>query len=336
MKNNLKAAVIGCGRIGTEFDNDSKRSYISTHAGAYKAVKKVDLVAVCDIDYGKALKCAKKWKVPSVYTNVKDMMTKETIDILSICTPPDSHYSILKEVSRYPIKAIFCEKPLAGSLKKAQAMVNLCCNKNIILQVGHQRRFDRLHQQLRQLVIRKEMGEVLQANFYYTAGVKNTGSHMFDLMGFVFGDTYWVEAFYSKNKSDNIKDPNLDGLLKFKSGLLATFQACDVHKYLIFELNILFEKGRIILKNSGFDIECYNIKPSNFFSGYYELSNTDKCLKTYYKRNFMVSAVEHLITCVNKKKPSISSGTDGLKAMDIIEKSLLSAKNSGMRLKLIC
>jgi predicted dehydrogenase len=335
MKKNLKAAVIGCGRIGAEFDNDPKRTYISTHAGAYKAVKKVDLVAVCDIDRSKALKCAKKLEVPSVYTSVKDMMVKETIDILSICTPPDSHYSILKEVSRYPIKAVFCEKPLAGSLKKAEAMVNLCYKKNIILQVGHQRRFDMLHQQLRQFIIGKEMGKVLQANFYYTAGVKNTGSHMLDLMRFFFGDTDWVEAFYSKNKSDNIKDPNLDGLLKFKSGLLATFQACDVRKYLIFELNILFEKGRIILKNSGFDIECYNVKPSNLFSGYYELSNSGKCFKTYYKRNFMVSAVNHLIMCVNEKKPSISSGTDGFKAMDIIEKSLFSAKNSGMRLQLI-
>ena len=66
MAKKIKAAVIGCGRIGAEFDNDPKRKYISTHTGAYSAVKGVDLVAVCDVDPSKASKCAEHWQVPAV------------------------------------------------------------------------------------------------------------------------------------------------------------------------------------------------------------------------------------------------------------------------------
>ena len=31
-----RAGVIGCGRIGCAFDDDPKRGYVSTHAGAYR------------------------------------------------------------------------------------------------------------------------------------------------------------------------------------------------------------------------------------------------------------------------------------------------------------
>ncbi len=335
MAKKLKAALVGCGRIGAEFDNDPKRKYISTHAGAYASVKGVDLVAVCDTDLQKAARCADRWGVRSVYTDLGRMLKEKEIDILSICTPPGSHYAVLKEVSAYPVKAVFCEKPLAGNMEEALAMVDICSKKGIILQVDHQRRFDRLHQELSALISAGKLGEVLAANFYYTAGIKNTGSHMFDLMRFFFGDADWVEAFPSKNVSANANDPNLDGILRFKSGLFATFQACDVSKYLIFEMNILFEKGRIILKNSGFDIECHAVKPSVFFSGYKELSKSGKLLDTDYRKDFMVNAVKHLSACVRRKSEPVSSGSDGLKAMELIEKSLLSAENSGKRMSLI-
>ncbi|MCK5161553.1 MAG: Gfo/Idh/MocA family oxidoreductase, partial [Candidatus Aureabacteria bacterium] len=111
-KNKYRAAVIGCGRIGAEFDSDPKRKYVSTHAGAYSTIPEAVLAAVCDIDKGKAIRCAERWKVPLVYTDVKKMLKQEKLDVVSICTPPKTHYQVLKEVVKWPVKAVFCEKPL--------------------------------------------------------------------------------------------------------------------------------------------------------------------------------------------------------------------------------
>ena len=49
-----KCAVIGCGRIGCSFDDDSK--LIRTHAGAYYNNSKTILNALCDIDKSSLLK----------------------------------------------------------------------------------------------------------------------------------------------------------------------------------------------------------------------------------------------------------------------------------------
>jgi len=196
-----RAAVIGCGRIGFGFDRDPKRKHVATHAGAYNFAKGVELEAVCDINKKALEECARRWHVRGAYTNFKKMLKKEKIDILSICTPPETHYSMLKEAVESPLKAIFCEKPLAVNVKDAEEMVRLCRKKGIILQVDHQRRFCPLHENIRDFIRKKKFRDVQQVNFYYTAGVRNTGSHMFDLLRFFFGDVEWIEAFLSKNIS---------------------------------------------------------------------------------------------------------------------------------------
>lgn len=326
-----KAAIIGCGRIGFAFDNDPKRKYISTHIGAYNFVRDSDLVAICDLNKQKLKECRNKWHILHGYTNFKEMLTKEKIDILSICTPSHTHYSIFKGAIKFPLKAIFCEKPLADNVKDAKEMLNLCKKNGIILQVDHQRRFDPLHINLRTIIKNKKLGEVQQVNFYYTAGIKNTGSHMFDLLRFFFGEAKWIEAFYSKNESGKKDDSNLDGILKFENGIFATFQACDVKKYIVFEMNCFLEQGRINLKDSGFAVDFFEVTSSKYFSGYRELYRTRAPFNTNYKRNFMVNAVKHLIDCIKKSKESISSGEDGLAALEMIEVAICSAKNKGKR-----
>lgn len=330
----FKVGIAGCGRIANSFDNDPKRKYISTHIGAYKHVKDTRVVAICDIIKEKTTKCLKKWNIPRGYTNIEEMLKKEKIDILSICTPAETHYPVLKEAVKFPLKAIFCEKPLSDSLKDAKKMVKLCEKKKIILQVGHQRRFDPLHLRIRDIIRRKKLDKVQQVNFYYTAGIKNTGSHMFDLLRFLFGDVKEIEAVYSRNPSHRASDPNLDGILRFKNGILATFQACDVKKYLIFELDCLLQKGRIIVKDAGFSVDYYVTGKNRYFSGYNELCKKKAPFNVAYKRNFMVNAVDHLIKCIREDRQPISSGIDGLKALNLIESALYSAKNDGKRIML--
>lgn len=329
-----KAAVIGCGRIGSEFDEDPKRKYVATHAGAYANNKRTKLVSVCDLDGSKLSKCKDRWQVPSVYKDYKSMLENEKIDVLSICTPPSTHWQILKESVKYPLKAIFCEKPISTNLDEAEQMVELCKKNHIILQIDHQRRFDSLHLDLRDIIRKKKFGEVQQVNFYYTAGINNTGSHMFDLFRFFFGDAESIEAYFSKNMSGKPDDPNLDGFLRFKNGLLITFQSCDVSKYLIFELNCLLEGARIVLKDSGFGVDFYKVTENQFFSGRKELHKEKTPLRVKYKRNFMVNGVTHLAECIQCKKESISSGVDGLRVLELIESAILSARNNGKKIYL--
>ena len=330
----FRAGIVGCGRIGSEFDDDAKRKQISTHAGAYSAIKQVELVAACDLNIERLEKCGKKWQVPSLYEDNTEMLRREALDILSICTGNSTHLAITKEAANSSVKAIFCEKPIADSLRNADEIVKLCNEKGVILQIDHQRRFDEFHQDIRDFLQNGKLGRIQQVTFYYTAGIANTGSHMFDLLRFFFGDVDWVQAIYSQNKSLNPNDPNIDGIVKFKNGTFCAIQACDVQEFLIFEMDCIGTKGRLNLTHSGFDLEFYEVRESDLFSGYKEIFTNASPINKDTPREFMVNAVRHLVECLEGGRKSISSGEDGRASLELICASHESARADGKKISL--
>lgn len=330
----FRAGIVGCGRIGSEFDDDLKRKVISTHAGAYTAVKEIDLVAACDVNKEKLEKCGIRWQIPSLYHDYKEMLAKENLDILSICTWNSTHLEVVGEAANNNIKAIFCEKPIADSLKNADEIIKMCAEKGVILQINHQRRFDRFHQDIRTFIQDGKLGRIQQVTFYYTAGIANTGSHMFDLLRFFFGDIDWIQASFSQNKSPNSSDPNIDGVMRFKSGTFCTIQACDVGDFLIFEMDCIGTKGRLNLTHSGFGLEYYEVKESELFSGYKEIFPATAPIEKDLPRNFMANAVDHLVDCLKRGKPSLCSGQDGRAALELICAFHESAKADGKKISL--
>jgi len=334
MNKKYKAAVIGCGRIGSEFDNDPKRMVISSHCGAYSYFKRTKLIAVSDLDEKKLEKCAKKWKVPVFYQDYKEMLNKEKIDILSICTQSSNHLEIIRNAVNYGIKAIFCEKPIADSLKNADEIVDICRRKKILLVIDHQRRFDPLYQQIRKYINNGNLGDIQQVAFYYTAGISNTGSHLFDLLRFFLGNAQWVFGIFSKNKSSNLIDSNIDGIVKFKNGVIATIQALDVRDYTIFETDIFCKKGRIKITRAGFDAEFYNVKPSKLFSGHKELYLSKIPFNKNILHQFMVNGVKYIVNYLDGRSKPISTGEDGIAALELCTALFLSAKNQGQKINL--
>lgn len=330
----LRAGIVGCGRIGSEFDDDPKRKVVSTHAGAYSAVDEVELVAVCDLNKERLDKCGKRWNIPSLYQDYRQMLANGRLDILSVCTWDSTHLEIVKEAVKSGVRAIFCEKPIADSLKNADEMIKLCNKKKVILQIDHQRRFDKFHQEIRSFLQDGKLGRIQQVNFYYTAGIANTGSHMFDLLRFFFGDVEWVQSVYSQNKSSNPNDPNIDGIMKFRNGTFCAIQACDVQEFLIFEMNCIGTKGRLNITHSGFDVEFYEVRESEIFSGYKEIFKSDFSIDKNAPREFMVSAVRHLIECLKEGQKPICSGEDGRASLELVCAFHESARADGNKISL--
>ena len=148
----LRCAIIGCGRIGCEYDEYSDNDTIRTHAGSYYNNKNVKLVALCDIDKKKIMKYGKKYNVKGLYTTTSEMYKNETIDCISICTRVDSHLSLVKEAAKYNVKGILLEKPISDSLSNARKIIDICEQNKIILAIDHQRRFDLFYHKLKKLL----------------------------------------------------------------------------------------------------------------------------------------------------------------------------------------
>ena len=329
-----RAGIVGCGRIGCAFDDDQEQRRVRTHAGAYVSTPGVDLVALADLDKTKLDRYGEKFGVLARYQDYREILAQERLDILSVCTWNDTHREIAERAVEAGVKAIFCEKPIAESLAAADAMIRRCAEAGVILMVDHQRRFDRFHQQVASYLQEGRLGRVQQVTCYYTAGIANTGSHLLDLLRFFFGEVEWVQGVFSHNPSPNLHDPNVDGWLQFKSGLLAAVQACDVRNYTIFEINALGTLGRLRVMSHGHEAQFEEVRESTRFAGYHELHPATPPVDPSGPREFMLQAVAHLLDCLDRGQKPLCSGEDGRRALEIICALRESADADGRRIHL--
>ena len=86
-----RAAIIGLGQIGNQFDDDPKRTVVWTHAGGYSSVPAVELIAGADPDEARLQGFLSRRNVRSGYQDYHDMLRNEAIDLLSVCSPTELH-----------------------------------------------------------------------------------------------------------------------------------------------------------------------------------------------------------------------------------------------------
>ena len=325
-----RAAIVGCGRIGCGFDDDPRRKHVSTHAGAYVRSPAVELVALADLDPAKLERYGNKFQVQGRYLDYREMLRREAVDILSICTGSASHRQITENAVAAGVKAVFCEKPVADSLKAADAMIRGCAQAGVLLMVDCQRRFDGMHRQLAQLLREERLGRVQQVTCYYSGGVANNGGHLFDLLRFLFGEAAWVQGIVSGNPSPDPDDPNVDGCVKFNNGLLAMLQSCDSSLFSVFELNILAARGRLAVRRFGIEVQFEEVRQSEEFSEDRDFYPATPPVKAG-SGEFMLQGVAHLIECLRQGRQPVCSGEDGRRALELVTAILQSARNGGGR-----
>jgi predicted dehydrogenase len=308
----MKAVVIGCGRIGSEYDEDSKRKVISSHAGAYFNNPEVELVGVCDLDKAKAEKAAAKWNTKA-YFDVDEMLEKEKPDLISICTWENTHAEILGKCVKHKPKAIWCEKPIAKTVEEAKKMIELC--DGIKLQVNYMRRFSPLYREVAEFLKSGGIGKIQKITGHYGDGLMTNGSHLINLAQFFVDEDFInIKSIKSALKSRYEHDVNYAFVAESESGILFSLTPQNNENYLHMELQIFGEKGAIFFTRSGFEIKYFEVKEHELFSGFKELVECPAPFKNKISGEFMKEALDELIS---DGKP-ICSGEDALKTLEFV------------------
>ncbi len=99
MENNIKAAIVGCGSIA------------QVHSACISKLSGVSLACVCDIIRDRAEVLAGEYQAKA-YTSFEEMIEKEDIQILHICTPHYLHVPMAEAALAKGIN-VFMEKPPA-------------------------------------------------------------------------------------------------------------------------------------------------------------------------------------------------------------------------------
>ena len=80
------------------------------------------LVAVCDLNEGRAREVAERYGVPNVYTDYRDLLARDDIAAVSIATPDFAHRDLAVAAAQAG-KHILVEKPLATTVEDAAAIL---------------------------------------------------------------------------------------------------------------------------------------------------------------------------------------------------------------------
>lgn len=161
------------------------------HARAWLTDSRADLVACADLFPDTAATFASEFGIPATYTDYREMLETERPDVISICTHHPLHAPMTIDAAHIATpQAILCEKPIALDLASADAMIAACQESGTRLIVGHQRRYDRQSQPVKQALDAGRIGEVLFVEAFGHAGssLLVDSTHTVDLVRYFLGD----------------------------------------------------------------------------------------------------------------------------------------------------
>ena len=145
-----KIGIIGCGGIAN-----------GKHMPALKPLENVEMVAFCDIVPERAEKAKKDFGTENakVYTDYKEMLKDESIDIIHVCTPNREHSCMTVDALEAG-KHVMCEKPMAKTYAEAQKMLEAAKRTGKKLAIGYQNRQTPEAQYIKAVCEAGDLGEI--------------------------------------------------------------------------------------------------------------------------------------------------------------------------------
>jgi UDP-N-acetylglucosamine 3-dehydrogenase len=203
--------IIGCGRPWRT-EGATGMGQGNVHAAGYKASPDCQLVAAADIKQDNLDAFCETHDVARGYTDYREMLAKEDLDIVSICVWPRLHAPITIAAAKAGVKAIHCEKPMAPTWGEAREMVSVCEEHGVQLTFNHQRRFGVPFRKAKELLDGGAIGELVRLEAF-TSNLYDWGTHWFDMMFFYNDETpaEWVIGQIDARGGHEIFDVFVEG-----------------------------------------------------------------------------------------------------------------------------
>lgn len=227
----IRTALVGCGKVG------------HTHARALTSLPGSQLVAVCDPLPERATAFGLKYGARP-YTDLSEMLDKERLGMVSICTPHPAHADAIVQCAAHCVNALV-EKPLAADLGSCDRAITAARRAGVKLGVISQRRLYQPVVRMRQAIDSGAIGTPVMAELtvlgwrdhvYYRSdpwrgwwdseggGVMvNQTPHQLDLLQWMMGPVEEVFGYW-----DNLNHPYIEvedtavAVIRFRSGALGS------------------------------------------------------------------------------------------------------------------
>lgn len=180
-------AIVGCGSRGVE------------HAQALGLVPDAGIVACCDPDPSRLHDTANRYDVPVRAAHVDDLADAGPLDLVHVATMPSVRWQVVQPLIEVRPRAILIEKPLATLPSDANRMYAACQEAGIGLFVNHQVPWHPGMRRVRQHLQAGSIGPVSAVRASSMGSLFEQGSHLFDLLRFLFDDVAALGKQSTKN-----------------------------------------------------------------------------------------------------------------------------------------
>lgn len=250
----MSVAIVGAGNIAGGYDQNRRNadSGIFSHAGAYAADGRFALKTVFDTDPARAESFRDHWGAETIASSI-DQVCRSFHDVVSVCTPDDTHFAIVKMLLEHrACRTVFVEKPAAMGTGDIDHLDRLASAAGISVIVNFQRRNELAHRAVRDRISHSS-GQLLAGSGFYIKGLNHIGITMIDTLTFLLGLPDAVLT-YNRVLNQEVGDYSYEFILFF-GALNISVKTTDVERfkysYHVFEIDLLFSDRRItILDNS--------------------------------------------------------------------------------------
>jgi len=128
MANNGRVKV---GIIGSQFQAD-------IHAASFQIMPdEAEVAAVASPSPGNAAAFGKRFGIPRVFTDYREMLKEKDIEMVTIAAPNSLHGQMTKDIAAAG-KHIVCEKPLAMTIAEGEEMIAVAKQHGVLLMYGEE------------------------------------------------------------------------------------------------------------------------------------------------------------------------------------------------------
>jgi myo-inositol 2-dehydrogenase/D-chiro-inositol 1-dehydrogenase len=205
-----RVGFIGCGSHATQNLYPSFRLGVLNPPETGAAIGELaeggeigELVACCDVDEGRARRCARDFGIPRVYTDHRALLDHADVDCVFVAMHPRLQPRLAIDCLEAG-KHVFVEKPPAEDLEACLAMREAAEKAGRCVMVGFMKRFSHPYLRAREIAGRAGFGPLSAYEGRFTFGVyppravydflNGFGCHHLDLARWLMGEVAWVFA----------------------------------------------------------------------------------------------------------------------------------------------
>ena len=299
--------MVGCGFWG------------KNHARIYSELEKADLIAVADLNEDAARALGKKYGA-EYHGDPADLMRRDDIDAISICTPTVTHAKIALEAIEAG-KHVLVEKPMTSTVAEAENLIAASEKAGVKLTVGFVERFNPGVIEALRLVKEGKIGDVILARAHRVSRyplrisdvgvVKDLAIHDADIVRQLFGAEPETVYATAGNLVHSFEDyANI--VLRFPGNKSAFIETNWLTPHKIRRLILTGSEGLITVE---------------FITQEVTVEDDEGSYTPFLKpQEPLTLELESFVEAILEDKPPAISGEDGLKALRICEAALESAR----------